>query len=419
MRWLPFLSILAILIFIGNGITGSYKESAHGNSIYGVKRVSGYSQGNCAHCHEMHAGNGSFALFANNFDTTVTTGPYLQENDFCFYCHGPGGVTNYDYSKTFEGASENVNVTNIMDAFNQASYHNLYDIWNFAKNNFDFFTSGSNPCVACHNPHIAKRNKANPGDPTFTTISLPSDHGNLWGDDISERMNAYANGYTYQSPYWYNSTTNYEPACNTISDGSNLPDYVTFCQNCHNNSTQIYSTTLGRNLRYVDWDDEIHGKGAADGVVNLENPYSTASGNKVISCLDCHEPHGAPNLTLIRRTVNGRNLENTITTIENSNCFNYDYDETKSKSIANLCDRCHQDDKEIDSSCQENHWYIVHHQNDPTSPLYNPSSCGSCHSGGSGGGGGGGGSGCNSEKPAINCNCCHYHGSTYDSKQTF
>ena len=410
MKWLPFLSILAILIFIGNGITGSYKESAHGNSTYGVKRLSGYSQGNCAHCHEMHAGNGSFTLFTNNFDTTVTTGLYFQENNFCFYCHGAGGITNYDYSKTFGGAPENVNTTNIMDAFNQASYHNLYDIWNFAKNNFDFFTSGSNPCVACHNPHIAKRNKVNPGDPTFTAISLPSDHGNLWGDDTSERMDKY----NYQPPYCYNKT-GFEPDCTNdtaSTQASKTPDYIIFCTNCHDISTQIYSTTLGRNLRCIDWNNEIHGKGAADGVVNLENPYSTASGNKVVSCLDCHEPHGAPNLTLIRRIVNGRELENTITTLENSNCFNYDYDETKSKSIANLCDRCHQDDKEINSSCQENHWYIVHHQNDSTSPLYNPSKCGSCHSGGSG-------SGCNSEKSAINCNCCHYHGSTYDNKQTF
>jgi len=302
MKWLPFLSILAILIFIGNGITGSYKESVHGNSTYGVKRLSGYSQGNCAHCHEMHAGNGSFALFANNFDTTVTTGPYLQENNFCFYCHGPGGITNYDYSKTFGGAHENVNATNIMDVFNQASYHNLYDIWNFAKNNFDFFTSGSNPCVACHNPHIAKRNKANPGDPTFTAISLPSDHGNLWGDDTSERMDKY----NYQPPYCYNKI-GFEPDCTNdtaSTQASKTPDYVTFCTNCHDMSNQIYSTTLGRDLKYINWNTEIHGKGNGN-ATSLKSPY-TVGQTYVLSCMDCHEPHGSSNPYLLRSEVNGK-----------------------------------------------------------------------------------------------------------------
>ncbi|CAD7783696.1 MAG: hypothetical protein KCCBMMGE_02103 [Candidatus Methanoperedenaceae archaeon GB37] len=53
-----------------------------------------------------------------------------------------------------------------MKAFNQNSYHNLYDIWEFAKTNFSsFFKEDSNPCSACHNVHLAKRNKEHKSDP--------------------------------------------------------------------------------------------------------------------------------------------------------------------------------------------------------------------------------------------------------------
>ncbi|MBW1973389.1 MAG: hypothetical protein JRI44_11250 [Deltaproteobacteria bacterium] len=433
MRWLPFLSIFLILVFIGSGVTGSYKESAHGNSTEGVNRssMSGYSQGNCAHCHEMHAsiegsepepaGVGYFALFADNFNTAKTTGTYDQSDNFCFYCHGPSslqvnGITNYDYSKTFGGAN-NATVNNIMDAFNQASYHNLYDIWDFANKTFSFFTSGSNPCVACHNPHIAKRNKANPGDPTFTAISLPSDHGNLWGDDSSERMYAYtyAAGYTYQAPY-YNSNSSYEPADDTTYDGSNMPDYVTFCTDCHNTSNQVPSQILGnisrppRTTGYlisIDWDNEKHGKGAADGSVSLKNPYSNVSGNKVVSCLDCHEPHGAPNAVLIRREVNDSLLEDTIP-LDGAIATNDNYCPSKpsysgDKRLGYLCRRCHKDDNAFDNNTlHENRWCIIHHNDskkcgysssEVDDAPYVPQNCDECHQ----------------SKQPITCTCCHYH----------
>ena len=379
MRWLPFLSILVILIFIGNGITGSYKESAHGNSTYGVKRssISRYSRGLCAHCHEMHASIGgeepepssslgAFILFSTNFDNSNNVRPdtgYNETHDFCFYCHGPnslqdGGITNYDYSKTFGGAPENVNATNIMDTFNQASYHNLYDIWNFAKDYFSsFFTSDSNPCVACHNPHIAKRSCGKPGgsfDPTQSAISKPSDHKNLWGDDTSERMNAYATGYTYQSPYWYNSTTYYEPACDTTSDGSNLPDYVTFCTDCHHHSPLPHSSILNRTLKDIDWETSVHGKTDSwkkEDTKERKAPYN-ATANYILSCTDCHEPHGSPNFKyLIRREVNGD-----IVIINSDN----DWD--------SLCSKCHTTDHHSNETCIDCHYHGA--TDNKTNPIF-------------------------------------------------
>jgi hypothetical protein len=221
---------------------------------------------------------------------------------------------------------------------------------------------------------------------------------------------------SYQAPYRFNSTTNYEPdGSTTTQDGSNLTDYVTFCTDCHNATNMIYSTTLGRNLKTIDWNNEKHGKGDADGSLCGDAPYpSGISGlGKVLSCTDCHEPHGSPNRVLIRNEINGDVLAGDITTITSTDC-SAPYSDNN-KEIAYLCDRCHQDDIEINSSCQEDHWYITHHSNTGCNSdrPYNPNSCASCHSSGGGGGG------CSSNRSANNCNCCHYHGSSAAGRLTF
>lgn len=436
MKWLPFLSIFLILVFICNGVTGFYKESAHGNNTSGVKRdvaqLQDYAQGNCAHCHEMHAsikgnepqptGVGAFALFANNFNTAKTTGPYSQSDNFCFYCHGPsslqlGGITNYDYSQTFGGAP--LNVTTIMNAFNQASYHNLYDIWNFSKSKFSFFTQSSNPCVACHNIHIAKKSCGKPGgsfDPTQSAISKPTDHGNLWGDNDTERMDDYTTN--YQPPFYYNSTY-LEPdggSADKAIQAAKTPDYVTFCTDCHNTSNQVPSQILGnisippRSSGYlisIDWNNEKHGKGAADNATSLKDPYTNILDNKVLSCLDCHEPHGAPNAVLIRREVNGAllgyniPLSGAIATNNNYCPPNPNY--IGNKMLGYLCRQCHKDDYAFNSNYSQNRWCIIHHNNSNCGSFYNfpgvdvpypyTSMCGNCHQ----------------NKEEITCSCCHYH----------
>ena len=335
-------------MFLGSGVAdaGPYRDSAHGNTTYGVDRTSTsqYTQGHCAHCHEQHASIGGdeptpntgtaegpddFCLLANNFDTTATTGTYTQDDNACFYCHCyPTATTyqatpnffNYSYSKTFGGNPDAI-VDNIMEAFNlaSASYHNLKDVIDWASDTTAgwpaTFTADSNPCSACHNVHIAQRSCGKPTgsyDPTKSAISRPSDHGNLWGDDDgtvnpSERMDAYPN--TYQAPYYY-ATTNYEPANNTISDGSNLPDYATFCLDCHVNEVEKGAGTLTA----INWTSgsggDKHGQKAAGSGGShgeLIAPYADASsGIYALSCTDCHEPHGSSNEWLLRTEVNAK-----------------------------------------------------------------------------------------------------------------
>ena len=355
MKWFLFLNILTILIFIESGVTGSYKESAHGNSTYGVKRSSiDYVKGNCGHCHEMHASIhgeepapagsiGSFALFANNFNTAKIIGPYEQNDNFCFYCHcGDDAIIlqnpafyNYNYSRTFGGYS-NSTINSIFEAFNQASYHNLYDIWNFAKDYFSsFFTLDSNPCVACHNPHIAKRKYA---------ISKPTAHANLWGDTNNETMGKYA---IYQPPYCWNFN-NLEPDCSNldrITQAFKTPDYVTFCQDCHHRYyPPPYSSILDRALKDINWGTSVHGKIDSWKKCDTEErkaPYNTAEANYILSCTDCHEPHGSPNFKyLIRREVNG---DIVIINLDN------DWD--------SLCLKCHNTNHYSNETCIECHYH--------------------------------------------------------------
>ena len=358
-------------MFLGSGVgyAGDYADSAHGNTGYGVDRTSTsqYTQGHCAHCHEQHASIGGtepapktgdavgpdkFCLLANNFDTAATPGSYTEDDNACFYCHTSnlaclqdGGITNNDYSETFgEGSG---GVTGIMQAFNQTSFHNLNDVLNFAKTNWSStFTDNSNPCSGCHNVHLARRNKANKGDPAYTAISKPSVHDSLWGAGGGETLRDYTTN--YQAPYSDTFTPKYEPDA-SISEpaggwGSNMPDYVTLCLDCHSNA--VTSTTRGRSLVAIDWSagGDIHGGRARTGTCSWENhngagaagtglklPYVEATANYVLSCTDCHEPHGsAADVFLLRNFINGEAV--THPAAPNNYATGY---------WASVCEKCH------------------------------------------------------------------------------
>lgn len=343
------LLALCCILCPENADSGPYLNAAHGNAAYGVNRTAtatiGYTKGHCGHCHEQHAmiggsesvpvgGDASpYALFSDNFTS--------QSQDFCFDCHkGLGSLqvsfdrTNYNYSYWFGGDHANQTIpNNIYDAFNpvSGSAHNLQDILNFVKTKWtETFKDESNPCNACHNPHLNTR-----GFP----VTRPNDRNNIWGDEPGEKMSSFAAAYggQYQAPYRYNSTVTYEPDGSIITDGSNLPDYVTFCMSCHNATNTIYSSSLGRNLKNIDWAQQARTYGlvgdyhgavtrcwGVDGMVgatcgagtanwgSIKEPYLTANRpNYILSCTDCHEPHGAVHGAettvpfLLRKTVNG------------------------------------------------------------------------------------------------------------------
>ena len=418
-----FLLPVSILLFCPSVKAGPYLSSAHGNSTYGVQRdltaSPVYARGNCAHCHEQHASvegaeptpsSGSPSKYALFYSNHVS-----QTDNFCFKCHdnttlvATTAITNRSYSYRAGGWTSDT-LNDVLEAFNTTelntqSTHNLDDIRTFITAQAWGYTTDSNPCAACHNPHAAQGDPANSPNTAKSSlsrgypVSRPSQHATLtswglWGDGAGEKMSDYTTG--YQAPYRYNSTTTYEPDGSATQDGSNLTDFNTFCTDCHNATNNIYSTALGRPLKTIDWNNEKHGKGNAKNYITVDPPFTAGSASLgyVLACTDCHEPHGSPNAFLIRNEVNGGVLGGSITSFSNTN-WHY------------LCDRCHQDDQELSASCQDDHYYNIHHTViDGEDPPFTPFQCGPCH-----GAGGAGAPSCASDKAKLVCTDCHYHGS--------
>ncbi len=360
--------VLAMSVFLSLCVSsvyaGVYLDSAHGDSSDGVKRSAAgfptdYAKGLCAHCHEQHSSIGGSEPAPSGgpddyllFNTNHTS----QTDNFCYNCHTDvssyqtGGIVNRSYSyRAGNWSSDTVN--DIKESFSYTSpgtSHNLDDIKTFITGKSWGYTSDSNPCNACHNPHAAQGDPIGAGSSAKTSgtrgypVSLPSLHSKdnnawgLWGDGSSEQMNDYT--LTYQAPYRYGATVKYEPDASGVQNGSNLTDYVTFCTDCHNITNTIYSTTLGRNLYQFNWALDKHGAGNAanDAHTDVVPPYLETS-NYVLSCTDCHEPHGSSNSFLIRKIVNGGTSSANVVSV--TTLTNPDNDaEWKS-----LCLRCHGD----------------------------------------------------------------------------
>jgi hypothetical protein len=399
-------AFLIWLSFIGSAQGGSYLDSAHGNAVSGVDRsamdakFAEYATGNCAHCHEMHAsmqgvepapagGPAPHALFARGFNPGRTLNPYQMSDNFCFYCHSEETIlqtTNRDYSAVFGGAHPESGPQSIMAAFNQASYHNLYDIGNFLTGNPAFstwYSKRGNPCSGCHDSHKAKRNwdGMQPGFPLLSAISKPGER-NLWGE--VQLMSSYS---SYEAPAAFGSSR--EPAGIGEPDGSKTPDYPGFCSSCHNETSVLWSTTLNRELKKINWGSmgeyrDKHGSLARSRADHLREPYETAAAfksNFILSCLDCHESHGSENIMLLRRRINGENLEGIIAATE---------------TMGFACSRCHKDDEAAAAGTGErNRWEYAHHIA-PGAP-YSKTGCMDCHADAGGG-------------SPIDCGNCHGHG---------
>ncbi|MFZ5993429.1 MAG: hypothetical protein ACOYU4_00330 [Thermodesulfobacteriota bacterium] len=361
---------------------GTYLDSAHGNTAYGVKRSAtgfptDYAIGNCAHCHEQHASIEGVEPAPTNSDPL--TQKYLlfdknhtsQTANFCFDCHQAsgyqsGGISiNKSYSYNFGGNTTASSYdTDILTAFSHTgatgSSHHLPDIVSQALGKTMYDANGVawslpadiNPCDACHNPHIAQRNKNASYDATKSAVSRPSDHDNKWGDDTTERMNA---AYTdYQAPYWYGSTTAYEPANDATTNGSNLPNYVRLCTDCHNDYNTINSTnprlpSTPRAIRKLSWKTAYvsvtpDGHGEIDGGINYARAPYVNGGYRTLNCTDCHEPHGSPtNIYLVRSSINGASISVTSTSDAawQNFCFNACHVSSSHNPSKPGCASCH------------------------------------------------------------------------------
>jgi len=251
-------------------------------------------------------------------------------------------IENRDYGSTFGGGTPNS--TSIKDAFafgkpvgtwDDGSSHRLKYLrnWPNGKAWAPWVTADTNACVICHDPHHAQKNTG--VDPhllggVMTAVRRITDGGNStsnqWGDEplvtsgLAEMMSDHTA--KYQAPF--RADSGYEPKADSIiQNGSNLPNVVTFCLDCHLREVPETKTDAPNrqhpqlNLIAIDWGPsgdqmgEAHSPGHGNGDVGgaLKAPYTAdgnGNGDYVLSCSDCHEPHGSPNEYLLRTCVNGK-----------------------------------------------------------------------------------------------------------------
>ncbi|MBI4843275.1 MAG: hypothetical protein HY809_02990 [Nitrospirae bacterium] len=271
-------------------------------TTYAVYQNSAHGNKKCSDCHDVHGNSGSYIGMTK-----------LNQESLCNQgsCHsGVGGHPGVG-STAFSYNSKNYTLE----------------------------------CVSCHNVHVVT-GRYNQADQNKSPVTRFADNLNLWGDVSGEKMNAYAGSGTYRKPNGESFT------------GDQLPDYATFCTDCHG---QGGSTNVPFG---ISWDSDPHGRQSA----NQPNGYGTcpnwfacgnafgwdgddcvgtqeecwpvtprgagdqlysrnvythtervAGANFVLSCTDCHTGHGSGNLG--RSNVNG----GSFTGNWNSMCNNCHY----------------------------------------------------------------------------------------------
>lgn len=359
---------------MGNGTTYGYAITGHGKTTGNYTRLSWQATadtGNpaanrqCSACHDL-----STAHFNNATDRLKSGYANDANNSNCKQCHNPGTVatadpqwyTTYaDYQNSahsskkcsvchdVHGASGvNIGMTKLnQEALcNQGSCHS--GVGGHPGVGSTTFTHTSKTysleCISCHNVHLVSGTYAQ-ANLDKSPVTMFSNNTELFGDDWNEKMDFYAGSGTYRTPTGESFT------------GAQLPDYASFCTDCH---AQSGSEPFG-----INWNSDPHGKGSA----NQPNGYGTcpnwyvcgkafgwdgddctgtqeqcwpvtprgdgdqifsraaythadriAGANFTLSCTDCHTGHGSG--TLGRSNVNGGSFSGTWNTMCN-NCHYY------------------------------------------------------------------------------------------------
>jgi predicted CXXCH cytochrome family protein len=340
----------------GNNSTYGYGVTGHGKSSGNYPRLSWQATtatGNpaanrlCSVCHDLNMGhfNTSGKRLRAGFENDNT-------NTNCRHCHDPGTAAvaappwYTSYSAFQASAHGAVKCTECHDAHGKAGAYA-----GMAKGNkqnlcltchtgmsghalgVSFGRGGSSyslECVTCHNVHVVT-GMYSAADTTKTPLTRIDNNLVLWGGASGQKMVDFAGSGTYRTPEGDTLT------------GAQLPDYPTFCLQCHG---QSMSPSIHGN---ISW-GEMHGTGAAgppsdggytpdwygtgkakgwDGddciggdnacwpviprgageILWTQDSYvqteRIANINFVLSCSDCHVTHESGIGRKIRSTVNG------------------------------------------------------------------------------------------------------------------
>lgn len=378
----------------GDGSSYGYYLTGHGaaGSSQRLSWQDTTAQGNpganrgCTDCHDSASDH--IATAAPSGSRLKTGFENDQNNSNCVNCHRQGGVATagpvfFTDSATFENSAHGGKLcTDCHDVhgadggypgMTKADRQNLCNQCHagigghpgvgsaaFAINGKSYTLE----CVSCHNVHVITGAYSEAGQ-NKSPVSLFSANTEAWGDSPAEKMAAYAGSGSYRKPGGESFT------------GDQLPDYATFCLDCHG---QPGNPPFG-----INWNSDPHGKNAA----NQPNGYGAcpnwfacgkafgwdndtcvdtqekcwpvtprgagdqlfsrqaythaervAGANFTLSCTDCHTGHGSG--TLGRPNVNGGSFTPIWNTMCN-NCHYYYSDWHAGMSCANAS--CHVSDR--------------------------------------------------------------------------
>ncbi|MFH1278257.1 MAG: LamG-like jellyroll fold domain-containing protein [Candidatus Eisenbacteria bacterium] len=307
--------------------------------------------GGCTRC---HAGEPAEA----HLDHMAGTSPRLpaghgndQDNSSCNQCHPPGDEATADPrfyvdSGSFEAGAHGGTLCTVCHdvhglggAYPAMTVADKEDLCGQCHGGHEAHAAGihfgrggktySLECTSCHNIHTITGMFSN-SNPDKSPLSLPSDITNVWGDEPGEKMEDYAGSGTYRTP-----------KSDSLS-GSVLPDYPTFCLDCHGEPVAEFGPHGD-----IGWTGDPHGLNSAnipngggtvpdwygcgkgegwDGDENLEDTWPVlprgrgeqifsrqpfdqeeriGGANFVTSCTDCHVTHEAGIGSKLKGTVNG------------------------------------------------------------------------------------------------------------------
>jgi hypothetical protein len=289
----------------------------------------------------------------------------------CFQCHTEGVVQNNAISNNRPGGYNAGD--DIEEAFSKSRKHNLGTAFNVNGKDYTL------ECVSCHNVHIitGKYWDAEQGKSPVTRFAGNSDGTpvtEIWGDGSGEKMDDFAakgsgtGGFSYNIARGYDlgdtglpsdQQAIYQPPKSGNGyefefDGNVLPDYTTFCLDCHSHrmSGAIPPVNWGQGIGCTDNSVDPpnqriecgaqHGLGVAgkpsyvsdtgtagfwgssgnpDVMFHMNYvtrgrhnghfmrwPYDSADRgagvNFVMACTDCHEAHGSNRGGMVRERFN-------------------------------------------------------------------------------------------------------------------